>query len=148
MAFELCKKKIDGLVLFNRFTEFDIDIEKLTLETGFHFSTPVEMHKPLRWIAILAGQVKCDLAATTGLHQSADIIKMLLAGASAVQLASVLYKNGLDKIKQLLIEMESWMKRHQFESVDQFKGMLSFSRTDTKELYLRSQFLEKIKGYE
>jgi dihydroorotate dehydrogenase (fumarate) len=148
LAAELEKRKIDGLVLFNRFTEFDIDIEKLTLETGFHFSTPSEMHMPLRWIAILAGQVKCDLAATTGIHHASDVIKMLLAGASAVQVASVLYKNGLDKIQSLLDEIESWMKKHQFESVDQFRGLLSFSRTNTPELYLRTQFLEKIRGYE
>lgn len=142
-------KGLNGLVLFNRFTEPDIDIDKMEIKTTFEFTTSDEITKVLRWIAILYNDdVDMDLCATTGIHTSKDIIKTLLAGASAVQMASVFYKEGLDQISTMLIDLEKWMGKHKFETIDQFKGKLSFQNTDNPSRYLRAQFLEKIRGFE
>jgi len=145
---QLDKRGVDGVVLFNRFTEPDIDIEKLKLKTTFSFSTQDEIHTLLRWVAIISDKVDCDISATTGIHTAEGIIKLLLAGASSVQLASVLYKNGLTVIGRLLTEIESWMSKFKLESITQFKGRLSFSPNFNPELYLRAQFMEKIRDIE
>ena len=148
VAYNLCQKGADALVLFNRFTEPDIDINNLSLRTTFTFSRKEDMHKTLRGIALLAGKVSCDLAATTGIHSGGDIIKMLLAGATAVQLASVLYKKGLSVISEMTAEIDEWMRKHNFSSIEDFRGKLSFARVANPEHYLRVQFMEKIRGYE
>ena len=147
-AVQLDRHGVDGLILFNRFTEPDIDIEKIKLQTTFSFSKKEDLHRPLRWIALLSGKVGCDLCATTGIQSGADVIKMLLAGASAVQLASVLYKNGLEVIPKMLSEIEDWMARHQFARPDDFIGKLNFKQTTAPDMYLRAQFMEKIRGVE
>jgi dihydroorotate dehydrogenase (fumarate) len=148
VAAGMCRRGADALVLFNRFTVPDIDIDKLELKTTFSFSTPTELHLPLRWIAILAGKIECDLAATTGIHDASGIIKMLLAGATVVQLSSVLYRQGVSAISGMITDVERWMSEHGYESIDQYRGLLSFEKTDTKSDYLRAQFMEKIRGYE
>ncbi len=148
VANELARRGADALVLFNRFTEPDIDIDQLKLTTTFHFSNKTDMLLALRWIARLSDQVDCDLAATTGIHDADGVIKMLLAGAKAVQIASVLYKGGLGKIAEMLTGIESWMAAHGFTGLDQFIGRMSFSKTSTPDHYLRTQFMEKIRGVE
>ncbi|MBN1999589.1 dihydroorotate dehydrogenase-like protein [candidate division KSB1 bacterium] len=148
LARELRQRGVDALVLFNRFTELDIDIEKISLQNTFQFSSKYEIYRPLRWIAILSGRIGCDLAATTGIHSAQDMIKMILAGASAVQLASLLYTDGLEKIRSFLTFLESWMTQNNFKTIEEFKGKLSLKNTQTNEIYLRSQFMEKIRGYE
>jgi len=148
VAAKLCEKGADALVLFNRFTEPDIDIDKITLKTTFFFSHQAEIHRPLRWIAILGGKVQCDLAATTGIQSAADAIKMFLAGATAVQLASVLYKKGLDVIGDMKHDIQKWMEEHEYSSIDEFRGKLSFANTVSPDHWLRAQFMEKIRGYE
>lgn len=148
LAAELSQKGLDGLVLFNRFTDMDIDIHKLQLVTTFHFSRKEDFHLPLRWIALLAGRIKCDLAASTGVHSGESLIKMLLAGAKAVQVASVLYQNGLETIAKILRQLEEWMQQSGFTSLEQFVGRCSFMYRQTPELFLRSQFMEKIRGWE
>ncbi|MBN2357789.1 dihydroorotate dehydrogenase-like protein [candidate division KSB1 bacterium] len=148
IAAGLGQKGLNGLVLFNRFTDFDINIKKMQVMTTFHFSHEDEYHVPLRWIALLAGRVKSDLAATTGIHSAETVIKMLLAGARAVQLASLLYQNGLESIKKIIKDMEAWMQESGFSSLDQFIGHCSQESTATPELYLRTQFMEKIRGWE
>lgn len=148
LSSQLCLHGANGLVLFNRFTEPDIDINKLTLRTTFQFSNRYEMHKPLRWIALLAGHIGCDLAATTGIQKAEDIIKMLLVGASAVEIASILYKNGVEHIQTLLEGVEEWMGNHNFATIDDFKGTLRFSKAADADHFLRVQFMEVIRGYE
>ena len=144
----LDQKGADGLVLFNRFTEPDIDIGKLELRTTFSFSGRNELFRPLRWTALLSGALNCDISATTGIHTSSDIIKLILAGAKTVQLASQLYKDGVAKIGAFIKEIEDWMQEHQFDHLDQFRGSLNFSKTAKPDIYLRAQFLEKIRGVE
>ncbi|MBN2410175.1 dihydroorotate dehydrogenase-like protein [candidate division KSB1 bacterium] len=147
-ASRLDKLGVDALVLFNRFTEPDIDINKLELKTTFEFSQKYELYKPLRWTALLSGILKCDISATTGIKTAEDVIKLLLAGAATVQLGSVLYKNGFEVIDGMLKEISAWMERHDFQNIDQFRGKLSFAHTKAPDMYLRNQFMEKIRGVE
>lgn len=139
---------LEGLVLFNRFTDFDIDIQARRPGVTFTFSRPEEHHEVLRWIAVLSGQTRCDLAATTGVHSSEAIIKLLLAGARAVQLASALYQEGLGLIPRLLGEIESWLQAQACPDLASCIGTLGMAASGTPELYLRAQFMEKIRGWE
>jgi dihydroorotate dehydrogenase (fumarate) len=148
VAKELANKGANALVLFNRFTEPDIQIDKIKLTTTFHFADKTDLYLPLRWIALLSDKSGCDFAATTGIQDAAGTIKMLLAGAKAVQIASTLYKGGLGKISEMLQGIESWMAEHDFDCLDQFIGRLSFAKAAVPDHYLRAQFMEKIRGIE
>jgi len=139
---------LKGLVLFNRFVETEIDIETLQLKTIFPFSHSDNIYETLRWIAILRDNIVCDLSATTGIHTSEAFIQLLLAGANTVQLASVLYKKGFKKIKEMLQDLQDWMDMHAFYTIDDFRGKLSFKKTMDTDLYLRTQFLEKTREVE
>lgn len=148
VAIELCGRGAAALVFFNRFYQVDINIDKLNLVPGYRFSTPEEINLPLRWISLLAGRIKCDLAATTGVHDAGGVVKQLLAGASAVQLCSALYLHGIGHISNILSNIESWMKKHHFESVAQFRGRLSQEDSDRPELYERLQYIRALVGIE
>lgn len=141
-------RKLDGLVMFNRFTEPDININKLELGTTFSFSSKEDVNRLLRWVALIAAKSPVNISATTGIHTWEGIVKLLLAGATTVQLASVLYKNGLGVIKAFLDSIENWMSQHNFESVNDFRGSLNFYKAPNPEQYLRAQFMEKIRDVE
>ena len=145
---QLDKKGLNGVVMFNRFTEPDIDIHNLKLKTTFSFSTQEEIHTLLRWIALISPNISIDISATTGIHTSEGIIKLLLAGASTVQLASVLYKKGIEIIDKMLREITEWMTTYKLEKIEDFKGRVGFSPDFDPEVYLRAQFMEKIRGIE
>ena len=134
--------KIKGMVLFNRFYNTDIDIEKEELIGGNFYSTPDDMSNTLRWIGIMNGLVDCDLCATNGIHSGKDAIKFLLAGASAVQMVSSIYINSADIIEKSLHEIKDWMEKHNYESIDQFRGKLSKSSEMNTALYERVQFMK------
>ncbi|MHB1398237.1 MAG: dihydroorotate dehydrogenase-like protein [Trichloromonadaceae bacterium] len=138
----------DALVLFNRFYQFDIDIDHLGLVAGNHFSSSSEIHLALRWISLLAGKVDADLAATTGVHDGADLVKQLLAGAKVVQLCSTLYLNGLGQIGVMLRQLEEWMAEHGFANLDAFRGRLSQARNDRPESFERLQYIKLFVGIE
>ena len=148
MVEELCRRGVSALVLFNRFYKLDIDIEKLELAPGYRFSSPEEIYQSLRWITLLAGRIPCDLAASTGVHDAAGVIKHLLAGATTVQLCSTLYLNGIGQIATILGEMETWMLRHSFNSVDEVRGKLSQMQSPHPELYERLQYIKALVGIE
>ncbi len=148
LAAQLGKRGLDGMVLFNRFTDFDIDIDEKRIYTTFTFSRPEDHHEALRWIALLSGQTGCDFAATTGVHSGEAVIKMLLAGAKAVQIASAFYQKGVGLIPQLLAEIESWMNEQGCTQLESCIGSLSMAKSQLPELYLRAQFMEKIRGWE
>jgi len=148
LAARLGEKGLDGLVLFNRFTQFDIDIQKRRLGMTFDFSRPEEHHEVLRWVALLSGQTRCHLAATTGIHSGQEVIKMLLAGARAVEIASAFYKKGVGLIPTLLAEIEAWMKEQGQNDLESCIGSLNMAGSSAPELYLRAQFMEKIRGWE
>ncbi len=148
MANELSKRGASALVLFNRFYQPNIDIDKLKLAPGYHFSSSEEMGLSLRWIALLSGRINCDFAASTGIHDGAGVIKQLLAGATVTQLCSTLYINGLDQIGHILNEIENWMKKHSFASIDEIRGKLSQTEIEQPELYERIQYIKSLVGVE
>ena len=141
-AVRLSQSDVDSLVLFNRFFRFDFDIEKLELVPAEYLSSPDEMLKPLRWISILSEQVDCELVATTGVYDGAGVVKQLLAGATAVQMCSALYKNGVGYLGQVLDEVRSWMARHNYSSIDQFRGKMSQGESENPAAYERVQFMK------
>jgi dihydroorotate dehydrogenase (fumarate) len=139
---------VKGIVLFNRFFSPDIDIENFEIKTSNVFSHPSELAIPLRWIALLSPQVKCDLAASTGIHDGSAAIKQLLAGAKAVQIASVLYKRGFKEIGIMLEQIENWMLRKDFNSIDEFIGKMSVKDIKNPADFERVQFMKHFSGIE
>lgn len=148
LAVEFGQRELDGLVLFNRFTQPDIDIDEMKLKTGFSFSTNDEIHLPLKWTALMSHYLPYDLCATTGIKNATDVVKLLLAGASAVQVASVLYQQGLGAINEMTSGLEAWMAEKGFENIADFRGRLNFHTAASPAHYLRAQFMEKISDVE
>jgi dihydroorotate dehydrogenase (fumarate) len=147
MAKQLDGAGADALVLFNRFYQPDINLENLEVEHSILWSTPQARRLPLRWIAILYGRVNAQLAATSGIHNAQDVIKMLMAGASVAQLCSVLYKQGLDQIKSIEREMRVWMEEHEYESVKQMQGSLSQKNCPDPSAFERAQYMRALSIY-
>ena len=145
---QLAWKDIKGIVLFNRFFSPDIDIENFEVKTSNVFSSPSDIAISLRWIAMLSAHVKCDLAASTGVHDGTGLIKQLLAGAKAVQIASVLYKKGFKEIQSMLEELENWMDRKNFNTIEQFAGKMSIAKAENPAAYERVQFMKHFSGIE
>ena len=145
---KLSESGIKGLVLFNRPYNTDIDIEKIELSHGPIYSTQEESTHTLRWISILSGHVGCDLSASTGVHDYKSFIKQLLAGATTVQIASALYKEGFELIPEILKGTSGWMKKHDFESIESFRGMLSKTKLDNPAAIERVQFMKLYSGIE
>lgn len=138
---------INGLVLFNRYYNPDIDIDKLEFSSGAVLSNPSDIYQSLRWIGILSGRSGCSLAASTGIHDGASLIKVLLAGASAAEVASTIYINGYDQIQVMQDELENWMAEKKMANIDQFKGLLSQSKTANPAAYERIQFMKYFRGF-
>jgi dihydroorotate dehydrogenase (fumarate) len=145
---KLSESGIKGLVLFNRPYNSDFNIDKIEMGHGPVFSSNDEYTHTLRWISILSGHLKCDLSASTGVHDYQAFIKMLLAGATTVQIASALYKEGLDVIPEILKKAIEWMKIHKFESVESFRGKLSKANLENPAAVERVQFMKLYSGIE
>lgn len=137
-----------GLVLFNRPYNTDIDIEKICLSAGNIYSSDFEYNHTLRWISILSGKTSCDLSASTGVHNYETAIKMLLAGATTVQMASVFYKHGFIVVGDFLARMNDWMNRHHFNSISDFRGKLSKNNLENPAAIERVQFMKLYSGIE
>ncbi|MGD8948483.1 MAG: dihydroorotate dehydrogenase-like protein [Desulfobacterales bacterium] len=146
MIQQLSETGIAGLVLFNRFYSPDFDIDKLEVVSSNVFSNPSDLHLSLRWIAIMAERVSCDLAASTGVHDGNALIKQILAGANAVQVVSSLYKNGKGQIKTMLSILEKWMTRKGFNSLSDFRGKMSQAKSSNPAAYERVQFMRYFGG--
>lgn len=146
MIQKLSETGIAGLVLFNRFYSPDFDIDKMEVVSSSVFSAPSDLPISLRWIAIMAERVKCDLAASTGVHDGAALIKQLLAGADAVQVASTLYKNGKGQIGEMLKTLEEWMEKKGYSSLADFKGKMSQAKSSIPAAYERVQFMKYFGG--
>jgi dihydroorotate dehydrogenase (fumarate) len=145
---KLSESGINGLVLFNRPYNTDFNIDKIGLSHGSIFSSDEEYTHTLRWISILSGHVKCDLSASTGVHDYKAFIKQLLAGAKTVQIASALYREGFDVIPEILKYTIEWMREHKFESVDSFRGKLSQTNLENPAAIERVQFMKLYSGIE
>ena len=142
VAFGLAKAGAKGLVLFNRFYNPDINVEKMKVVPGNSISAPEENHNTLRWISLLSSQgIPCELSASRGVYTGEDAVKQILAGAKSVQVCSTLYRNGIDYIKQINADVEAWMDRHGFESVDDFRGIVN-KKEDIK-VVERLQYLRR-----
>jgi len=142
MISKLSESGIAGLVLFNRFYSPDFDIEKMDVTSGNVLSHADEMAISLRWIAIMANRVKCDLAASTGIHDGEAVIKQLLAGANAVQVVSSIYNNGPEKIQNMLKDVKKWMISKEFNSIEDFRGKMSQSEIGNPSVFERVQFMK------
>ncbi|MEA2106295.1 MAG: dihydroorotate dehydrogenase-like protein, partial [Bacteroidota bacterium] len=143
---KLSNTEIDSIVLFNRFYSPDIDINNLDVLSSNVLSHPEELPISLRWIAIMSERVGCDLAASTGIHDGAAIIKQLLAGANVVQIASAFYKNGKGVIENMLDDLSSWMEQKKFKKIDDFRGKLSQEKSQNPAVYERVQFMKYFSG--
>jgi dihydroorotate dehydrogenase (fumarate) len=138
----LSETGISGIVMFNRFYTPDIDINNISLVPGNLFTTPGDLKETLRWIAIMSSRVSCDLVASTGIHTGEDVVKMLLSGAAATQVASTLYMNGPDQINRILKRMTLWMEEKGFSSVKQFQGMIARYYEKNPAAFERMQFMK------
>jgi len=138
-----------GVVLFNRFYEPDIDIHKLSVKPAEVFSSSADLRRTLRWVAIVSDKVnQVDVAASTGIHSGEDVIKVLLAGASAAQVCSAIYKNGPKVITQMLEDIEKWMEENDFDTIDEFKAKMTYGNLENPAHWERSQFMKYFSSLE
>jgi dihydroorotate dehydrogenase (fumarate) len=142
----ISKTGIKGLVLFNRFFNPDYDIEEMKIVPTNVLSGPGDLATSLKWIAVMNGRVDCDLAASTGVHDGGAVVKQLLAGANAVQVASTLYRNGLDTVSELNSGLVEWMKRKGYGTIDEFRGSLSQQNVANPAAYDRVQFVKNFRA--
>ncbi|MGE0088662.1 MAG: dihydroorotate dehydrogenase-like protein [Bacteroidales bacterium] len=137
------KLHVPGVVLFNRLYSPDIDINTMKFTSADVFSSPADLRYSLRWVGIVSSTVaKVDIAASTGVHDGSAVIKQILAGATAVQVCSTLYKNGIDYLETMIKEVEAWMSKNGYKSISEFRGKMSFSKIEDPQIYERSQFMK------
>ncbi|TMA71327.1 MAG: dihydroorotate dehydrogenase-like protein [Deltaproteobacteria bacterium] len=137
----------DGIILFNRFYQPDIDAENLEAEPRLHLSDPSELLLRLRWLAIVAAGVNVPLAISGGVHSGLDAIKSVMAGASAVQVVSALLKKGPDHLRTLRLEMERWMQEHEYESLKQMRGNMSLAHCPDPNAFSRANYMRILQSW-
>ncbi len=147
MAKRLVDAGADGLVLFNRFLEPDIDLETLAVEPALELSTPTELRLGLRWIGILRDQLECSLAATSGVHAADDAVKAIISGADSVMVASTLLQNGVERLRDLVRGLEAWLAEHEYESVGQLRGAMSRRNSPDPSAFERSNYMRALLSY-
>ncbi len=137
----------DGLVLFNRFYQPDIDLEVLEVKPNVNLSTPDAMRLPLRWIAILHGRVKMSLAATSGIHGAEDVIKVVMAGADVAMMCSALLKNGPTHLARVLTDLDHWLLEHEYTSIRQMKGSMSQKSVVDPAAFERANYMKALQSF-
>lgn len=147
MAKRLDERGANGLVLFNRFYQPDINLEELEVEPSVVLSSSDSTRVPLRWIAILYKTVKADLAATTGIHTGEDVIKMTMAGANVTMVCSALLRNGPKRIGEILTGVQKWMVDHEYESLDQMRGSMSHKSVANPAALERANYMKALNSY-
>ena len=148
MARRLVEAGADGLVLFNRFYQPDFDLDALEVRTTLELSSPGEIRLPLLWIALLHGRLDTSLAATSGVHGAAGVIKYIMAGADVAMTTSALLRHGPAHIETLVNDMTVWMERHDYESVRQMKGSMSQEKVEDPTAFERANYIKVLEGYE
>ncbi|MBN2008553.1 dihydroorotate dehydrogenase-like protein [candidate division KSB1 bacterium] len=138
---QLDKIGVDGFVLFNRFFEPDIDVNKQKNRFPFNLSDRTDNRFPLRFAGLLYDHLEGDICSSTGIYEAEDVIKMLLAGAQCVQVVSTLYKNNIYQITKMLDQMTEWMKQKEYSSIDDFRGKLSKENATDPWAYTRAQYV-------
>lgn len=138
----------NGLVLFNRFYQPDIELESLEVKPNILLSTPMAMRLPLRWIALLHGKIKASLAATSGIHRATDALKMLMVGADVAMLCSTVIRHGIPQIGMIERDMVDWLEEHDYESISQLKGSLSQRNCPEPAAFERAQYMKALTGFD
>jgi dihydroorotate dehydrogenase (fumarate) len=147
MAQRLDALGIDGLVLFNRFYQPDIDLEKMEVTPNLTLSVPADMRLALHWIGILYGKVQANLAATSGIYQAHDVIKMIMAGADVTMLCSALMRYGITHIQKIEMEIAAWLEDHHFGSLSEVKGRMSQKNCPDPSAFERAQYVRGLSSY-
>jgi dihydroorotate dehydrogenase (fumarate) len=147
MAGQLVEAGANGLVLFNRFYQPDLDIEAMEVLPALELSTSVELRLPLRWIAILHRRHRVSLAASTGVHTATDVLKVLLAGADVAMMTSALLRNGPDHLRPLQVEVRDWMDGHGYETLDQLRGRLSQRSVPDPATFERANYIKTLASH-
>jgi len=147
MATKLDQAGANGLVLFNRFFQPDINLDSLEVVPDLVLSSPFELRLPMRRIAVLHGRIKASLAATSGVSNGRDVIKCMMAGADITQMCSVLLRKGAGEIGTILRDMEAWMEQHEYESIQQMKGSLSQKSCPDPAAFERANYMKTLNSY-
>lgn len=147
MARRLARAGANGLVLFNRFYQPDIDIETLDVVPHLVLSDSNELRLPLRWIAILYGQVDADLALTSGVHTAEDVLKGLMVGASVTMMASELLHYGVRRIREVLVDLDHWLIEHEYESIEQLRGSMSQRNVAAPAAFERANYMRVLRSF-
>jgi dihydroorotate dehydrogenase (fumarate) len=147
IAQRLVSEGADGLVLFNRFYQPDIDLEELDVKPDVGLSDSYANRLPMRWIGILYGKLKASLAATSGIHTAEDVLKLTMVGADVTMMCSALLMNGPEHIGKVLKDVEHWMKEHEYESIEQMKGSLSHKSIAEPSAYERANYMKALNRY-
>ena len=147
-AKQLQEKGADGLVIFNRFYQPDLDIEELDVVPNLRLSTADELRLRLRWLAILSSQVELSLAATGGAHNAVDVIKATMAGAHSVQMVSALLIHGPEHIKRTLEAIDFWLTEHEYESLRQMQGSMNMSKVPDAAKLTRANYMKMLDSWQ
>jgi dihydroorotate dehydrogenase (fumarate) len=147
VAKKLDEAGADGLVLFNRFYQPDIDLEKLEVVPNLELSTSNELRLPLRWIATLYGKVKANLAATSGIHTYQDVLKAMMVGSDVAMVCSELLANGVHRITEILKDLEEWMEKNEYSSIDMMKGSMSQKSVADPAAFERANYMKALNSY-
>jgi dihydroorotate dehydrogenase (fumarate) len=137
---------IENLNIFNQFFKQDINIDTMTIEPANVFSSPGNLHRTIRWTAILANVVNCPITSGGGVHKPQDVIKLLLAGANTVQTVSAIYEQGTEFIEESTAFLKEWMQKNNFETLDDFRGKLAVEKNNESSAFLRVQFMKYFAG--
>ncbi len=146
-ALRLDQAGVEGLVLFNRFYQPDIDIEALEVDRSLHLSTPDDLPLRLRWLAILSGKIRPSLAACGGVHSAKDAVKAIMAGAHAVQIVSALLKHGPDYLRLLYDELVGWVGEHDYTSIREMRGNMSLAKCPDPAAYERANYIHILQSW-
>ena len=138
---------VDALVLFNRFYQPDLDLEKMEVTPNLTLSVPTDMRLALHWIGILFGKVRANLAATSGIYQATDVIKMVMAGADVTMLCSALMRHGIPHIQKIEMEIAAWLANHNYKSLGEIKGIMSQKNCPDPSAFERAQYVRGISSY-
>jgi dihydroorotate dehydrogenase (fumarate) len=138
---------VDGLVLFNRFYQPDIDLEKMQVAPNFTLSTPADMRLPLHWIGILYGKIRANFAATSGIYQAQDVVKLVMAGADVTMLCSALMRYGITHIQRIEMDLAAWLEQHHYKSLRDLKGIMSQQNCPDPSAFERAQYVRGVSSY-
>ena len=147
MALRFVKAGANGLVLFNRFYQPDLDLETLEVVPNLELSTSQELRLPLRWIALLYGHIHADFALSTGVHSSPDVLKAMMAGANVAMMASEILAHGAHRLTAILSDIEQWLEEHEYESITQMRGSMSQQTVADPAAFERANYMKVLSSF-